>query len=85
MNRGWIAAGLLASSLVVGCGEGDDLEIEIGDDTVRMEAPEDASERLERTGRRLGGKVGEALEETGQAIEEAGRRVQEEAADTLDG
>lgn len=69
----------------VACGgEGEDREIEVGDDTVRMEVPEDAAERMERAGRRIGGRVGEALEETGEAIEEAGRRVQEEAADTLD-
>lgn len=85
MRRDWIAVGLLSTALAVACGEGDDPEIEIGDDTVRMRVPEDAAERLERTGRTVGGKVGEAIEETGQAVEEAGRRIQEEAADTLDG
>ncbi|MDX1660466.1 MAG: hypothetical protein R3326_01635 [Gemmatimonadota bacterium] len=83
MRRAWIAMALVAA--ITGCGDdGEELEIEVGEDTVRMEVPEDASERLERTGRRVGGRVGEALEETGQAIEEAGRRIREEAADSLD-
>lgn len=83
MRRGWIASALVVAAVACG-GEGEDMEIEVGDDTVRMEVPEDAAERMERTGRRIGGRVGEALEETGEAIEEAGRRVREEAADTLD-
>lgn len=81
-GRIWIALAVAALA-VGGCGDGEDVEIEIGGDTVRMGVPEDASERLERTGRRIGGRVGEALEETGQTIEEAGQRIQEEAADTL--
>lgn len=80
MRRTWMTVAVAA--LALACGE-DDREITVGDDTLRMEVPEDASERLERTGRRIGGRVGEAMEETGQAIEEAGRRVQEEAADSL--
>lgn len=80
MRPRWIPIAALAA-LAMACGE--DGEIEIGDDTLRMEAPEDATERLERTGRRIGGRVGEAMEQTGEAIEDAGRRVQEEAADSL--
>lgn len=82
MRRRWMPGVMLVAAMA--CGDADEVEMEIGDDTLRMEVPEDASRRLERTGRQIGGRVGETLEETGQAIEEAGRRIQEEAADTLD-
>lgn len=85
-----IGAGrLLAAAMaltVVGCGEGPsrDVEIGIGEDTLQVEVPEEAAERLERTGRRLGGRVGDALEETGQAIERAGERIREEVGEDAD-
>lgn len=81
MRAGWTLIGITA--LAAACGGGSEPQIEIGDDTLRMEVPDDAADRLERTGRRIGGKVGEAMEETGQAIQDAGRRVREEAGDSL--
>ncbi|MBW3660421.1 MAG: hypothetical protein KY397_02155 [Gemmatimonadetes bacterium] len=85
MKRGgFVAAAILTVAVAISCDRGEDGGIEIGDDTLRTEVPEDAAERLERTGRAVGGAVGEALEETGQAIEAAGERIQEEAGDTLD-
>ena len=57
----------------------DTLSIEVPD----IETPENVDERLEEGARRVGGRVGEALEETGQAIEDAGERIQEEAGEVV--
>jgi hypothetical protein len=56
----------------------DTLSIEVPD----IDAPENVDERLEEGARRVGGRIGEAIEETGEAIEDAGERVQEEAGET---
>lgn len=79
MNRLRGLAFVLALVLIaLTCGRDDDVDIELDPDSL---VPPDAAERLERTGRRVGGKVGEALEETGEAIERAGERIQEEVAE----
>lgn len=63
------------------CKEDEGADIDIGDDTLQVTIPEDTEERLERGARRVGGAVGEALEETGEAIEDAGTRIQEEVGE----
>lgn len=63
------------------CKEDEGADIDIGDDTLQVTIPEDTEERLERGARRMGGAVGEALEETGEAIEDAGTRIQEEVGE----
>jgi hypothetical protein len=50
-------------------------------DTLAIEVPDEVEDRFEEGARAIGGKVGEALEETGEAIEEAGERMQEEAGE----
>lgn len=54
-------------------GEPDTLAIRVPD------APEDLDARVEEGARRVGGAVGEALEETGEVIERAGERLREES------
>lgn len=62
----------------LGCGRGEESGPGGDGDTLRAEGSEGAEERLEETGRRIGGSVGRTLERTGEAIERAGERVQEE-------
>lgn len=51
-------------------------------DTLDIEIPVgEVEDRLERGARRIGGRVGEALEGTGEAIERAGERIQDEAGE----
>lgn len=52
-------------------------------DTLTIKVPEDIDESLERGARTIGGKVGEALEQTGEAIEKAGERLREEAGEPV--
>jgi hypothetical protein len=52
-------------------------------DTLDIEVPDEVGDRFEEGARRLGGKVGEALQETGEAIEGAGERIEEEAGEPV--
>ena len=54
----------------------------VGDrDTLAIDVPVEVEDRFQRGARTIGGRVGEALEETGEAIEEAGERMQEEVGE----
>jgi hypothetical protein len=81
----WILGVLVVG--VAACGDGEEPAAGGGVDTLEIEVPdaEVVEDRLQEGARRIGGRVGEALEETGEAIERAGERIQEEAveADTV--
>ena len=82
-----LASWLLTVALLAGAVACDREEVDEGEverDTLSIDLPEDVDERFEEGARRVGGRVGEAIEETGQAIEEAGERLQEEAAEPAD-
>jgi hypothetical protein len=84
MIRRDLAAIVLAAALVAGptaCERQDGDEAEGGRDTLDIDVPDDVEENLERGARRVGGTVGEAIEETGEAIDRAGERIQEEAGE----
>ncbi len=80
MSR-WTKAVLMAALTLAACGRRGG-EGEAGSrDTLAIEVPE----HVEEGARVIGGRVGEALEETGQAIERAGERMQEEAGEPVIG
>ena len=82
MNHRAIATLVLALALAAGgCERGEDAPEGDEPDTLDVDVPDQVEEGVERGARQLGGKVGEALEETGEAIEEAGERLQEEAGE----
>jgi hypothetical protein len=75
----------LAAGVAAGCDRGEGEEDAGLRDTLAVDLPENIDESMEQGARRLGGRVGEALEETGEAIEEAGERIQEEAGEPVMG
>lgn len=51
-------------------------------DTLAIEIPAgEVEDRVQEGARRIGGRIGEALEDTGEAIERAGERIQQETAE----
>lgn len=91
MIRRDLAALLLLLAIVgsaLGCSRREGDEVKGGRDTLMIQVPANVDERLEQGARKVGGKVGEALEETGEAIEKTGERLREKsgqpaAGDTL--
>lgn len=88
MKRGVVPGILVLLALgVAACDRGAEPGEPDGRDTLEIEIPAgEVEDRLEEGARRIGGRVGEALEETGEAIERAGERIQDEVAepDTAD-
>lgn len=88
MSRIRLFALLVAASLATTAAacDRDRAEGEAGEpDTLTIGVPEEVGDRFEEGARRLGGKVGEALQETGEAIEGAGERIEEEAGEPVTG
>ena len=76
----WPLIVALVLAVPAGCDRGAGGEA--GDrDTLAIEIPDEVEDRFEEGARAIGGRVGEALEETGEAIEGAGERIQEEAGE----
>lgn len=84
MVRGIVAWMLVPLALATAACEREPGGEEPGDpDTLAIDIPDggEVEDRLEEGARRIGGRVGEALEETGEAIEQAGERLREESAE----
>ena len=81
-SRAWPLIVALALAVPAGCDRGAGGEAGDRDrDTLAIEIPDEVEDRFEEGARAIGGRVGEALEETGEAIEDAGERIQEEAGE----